>query len=62
MNMPVYSGANFFVALNSWSHQQVTPGTGYGVVTTKGHGIEAGYTNLMDAQPVHGYVPSNSLF
>jgi len=62
MNMPVYSGANFFVALNSWSHQPVSPGTGFGVVTTKGHGIEAGYTNLMDANPVNGYTPANSLF
>src|SRR5438552_7083525 len=62
MNMPVYSGANFFVALNSWSHQQVTPGTGFGIVTTKGHGIEAGYTNLMDANPVPGYTPTNSLY
>jgi hypothetical protein len=62
MNMPVYSGANLFVALNSWSQQQVSPGTGQGIVTTKGHGIEAGFTNLMDAQPVPGYVPTNSLY
>jgi len=59
---PVYSGANYFVALNSWSQQGVSPGTGSSIVGLKGHGLEAGYPNLMNTRPTPGYVPSNSLF
>ena len=60
--IPVYSGANFFVSLNAWNHQQVAPGTGASVVLAAGHGTEAGYTNLMNAHPVPGYTPTNSLY
>src|SRR3989441_4153133 len=72
MAIPVYSGSNYFVALNSWSQQGVSPGTRSSIVGSKSRGLEAGgskgfsfeagFPNLINARPTPGYVPSNNLY
>jgi hypothetical protein len=58
MTMPVFSSAVYYVALNSWSQQQVAPGTGSSIVGVKNHGLEAGYPNLMNTRPTPGHSAS----
>jgi hypothetical protein len=62
--VPIYSGLNQFVALNSWNWQQKGDGTGSSLVSVKGHGFEsaAGFWSALNMRPVPGYTPSNSLY
>jgi hypothetical protein len=72
MAIPVYSGANYYVGLNSWSQQQSAPGTGASIVGSKSQGLQAGgskglsfdagFPSLINARPTPGYVPSSNVY